>query len=128
MVWTDKRKYITFITPEDYRCRDSSLCDEIFLKESLEWLFLYRQLTDFEPGREEPFSVWWFYGVTYNAEALTHCLKQAMNLPEPPSILVRTKSKQWREALKNWPMGSPWKISWTMTRTLSCECDFFFSV
>ena len=93
MVWTDRRKHITFITPAGYRCRDSSLHDETFLKENLKWLFLYRQLTDFGPGREEP-SSGWLYGVTYNAEALTRYLEQAMNVPDPPPIPVWTESKQ----------------------------------
>ena len=66
--WSANRKHITFITPEGYRCRDTSLHDETFLKDNLEWLFLYRQLTNFEPGGEEP-SYGWLYGVTYNAEA-----------------------------------------------------------
>lgn len=105
VVWTDRRKHITFITPDGYRCRDSSLHDETFLKENLEWLFLYRQLTDFEPGREEP-STGWLYGVTYNAEALTRYLEQAMNVPEPPPIPVWTESKQrQREALKKLALG-----------------------
>lgn len=105
VVWTDRRKHITFITPEGYRCRDSSLHDETFLKENLEWLFLYRQLTDFEPGREEP-SSGWLYGVTYNAEALTRYLEQAMNVSEPPRIPVWTESKQrQREALKKLALG-----------------------
>lgn len=103
--WLPNSKHITFITPDGYRCRDSSLHDETFLKENLEWLFLYRQLTDFEPGREEP-SYGWLYGVTYNAEALTRYLEQAMNVPEPPPIPVWTESKQrQREALKKLALG-----------------------
>lgn len=120
VVWTDRRKHITFITPEGYRCRDSSLHDETFLKENLEWLFLYRQLTDFEPGREEP-SSGWLYSVTYNAEALTRYLEQAMNVPDPPPIPVWTESKQrQREALKKLALGqrlenvqdNSYEISW----------------
>lgn len=103
--WLPNRKHITFITPDGYRCRDSSLHDETFLKENLEWLFLYRQLTDFEPGREEP-SSGWLYGVTYNAEALTRYLEQAMNVPDPPPIPVWTESKQrQREVLKKLALG-----------------------
>ena len=103
--WLPNSKHITFITPDGYRCRDSSLHDETFLKENLEWLFLYRQLTDFEPGREEP-SYGWLYGVTYNAEALTRYLEQAMDVPDPPPIPVWTESKQrQREALKKLAHG-----------------------
>lgn len=99
------RKHITFITPEGYRCRDTSLHDETFLKDNLEYLFLYRQLTNFEAGREEP-SYGWLYGVTYNAEALTRYLEQAMDVPGPPPIPVWTESKQrQREALKKLAHG-----------------------
>ena len=103
--WSTSRKHITFITPEGYRCRDTSLHDETFLKDNLEYLFLYRQLTNFEPGGEEP-SYGWLYGVTYNAEALTRYLEQAMDVPDPPPIPVWTESKQrQREALKKLAHG-----------------------
>ena len=105
MRWSANRKHITFITPEGYRCRDTSLHDETFLKDNLEYLFLYRQLTNFEPGREEP-SYGWLYGVTYNAEALTRYLEQAMNVPDLPPVPVWTESKQrQREALKKLAHG-----------------------
>lgn len=105
VVWTDRRKHITFITPEGHRCRDSSLHDETFLKDNLAWLFLYRQLTNFKPGGEEP-SRGWLYGVTYNAEALTRYLEQAMSVPDPPPVPVWTESKQrQREALKKLAHG-----------------------
>ena len=103
--WSANRKHITFITPEGYRCRDTSLHDETFLKDNLEYLFLYRQLTNFEPGREEP-SYGWLYGVTYNAEALIRYMEQAMNVPDPPPVPVWTESKQrQREALKKLAHG-----------------------
>ena len=38
--WSANRKHITFITPEGYRCRNTSLHDETFLKDNLEYLFL----------------------------------------------------------------------------------------
>ena len=127
MKWTANRKHITFITPEGYRCRDNSLHDETFLKDNLEYLFLYRQLTNFEPGREEP-SYGWLYGVTYNAEALTRYMAQAMDVPDPPPIPAWTESKQrQREALKSWHMGSGWRISRALRKmrgTVSgCLCE-----
>ena len=67
--------------------------DETFLKDHLEYLFLYRQLTNFEPGREEP-CYGWLYGVTYNAEALIRYMAQAMDVTDPPPIPVWTESKQ----------------------------------
>ena len=101
----DKESFIEWLEREGYRCRDTSLHDETFLKDNLEYLFLYRQLTNFEPGREEP-SYGWLYGVTYNAEALTRYLEQAMDVPESPPIPVWTESKQrQREALKKLAHG-----------------------
>ena len=56
--WPDNRKHITFTCPNGMKCRDTSLQDDTFLKENLETLFLYRQLTDFRPGTEEPDNGW----------------------------------------------------------------------
>lgn len=39
VVWTDSRKYITYITPEGQKCRDKSLHKEKYLKESMEYGF-----------------------------------------------------------------------------------------
>lgn len=36
VIWTDTRKYITYITPDGNRCRDRSLHDEKYLKEEME--------------------------------------------------------------------------------------------
>ena len=37
--WCDDYKYITFTTPEGYKCRDNKLFDERFLKDNLEIYF-----------------------------------------------------------------------------------------
>jgi len=103
--WSANRKHITFITPEGYRCRDSSLHDETFLRDNLEYLFLYRQLYVFDFWSEEP-DGGWLSEVSYNAEALTGYLEQAMDVPDPPLIPVWTESKQrQREALKKLAHG-----------------------
>lgn len=34
--WTDTRKYITYTTPEGYKCRDNKLFEEKYLKEKME--------------------------------------------------------------------------------------------
>lgn len=34
--WSDSRKYITYTTPEGYKCRDNKLHDDTYLKENLE--------------------------------------------------------------------------------------------
>ena len=103
--WSANRKHITFITPEGYRCRDSSLHDETFLKDNLEYLFLYRQLYGFDYWSEEP-DGGWLSEISYNAEALTRYLEQAMDVPDPPPIPAWTESKQrQREALKKLAHG-----------------------
>ena len=106
--WSANRKHITFVTPEGYRCRDTSLHDETFLKDNLEWLFLYRQLYGFDFWSEEP-ADGWLSEVSYNAEALTRYLGQAMDVPDPPPIPVWTESKQrQREAPKLFETDREW--------------------
>ena len=41
--WTDERKYITYTTPEDQRCRDNKLHENKYLKENMEHEFAIRQ-------------------------------------------------------------------------------------
>ncbi len=41
--WTDTRKYITYTTPNGYRCRDIRLHEDKFLKEAMENEFRIRQ-------------------------------------------------------------------------------------
>ncbi len=41
--WTDERKYITYTTPEDQRCRDNKLHETKYLKENMEYEFAIRQ-------------------------------------------------------------------------------------
>ena len=41
--WTDERKYITYTTPEDQRCRDNKLHETKYLKENMEHEFTIRQ-------------------------------------------------------------------------------------
>ncbi len=42
VTWTDKRKNITYTTPDGKRCRDSKLHYDKFLKENMEYEFIYR--------------------------------------------------------------------------------------
>ena len=75
------------------------------MKDNLEYLFLYRQLYGFDFWSEEP-DGGWLSEVSYNAEALTGYLEQAMDVPDPPLIPVWTESKQrQREALKKLAHG-----------------------
>ena len=39
VVWTDTQKYITYTTPDGQKCRDKSLHDKKYLKESMEYGF-----------------------------------------------------------------------------------------
>ena len=105
VIWSDKRKRITFITPEGWRCRDSSLHDETFLKENLEMLFRFRQVFGFTPGTEEP-DEGWMGELAYNAVKFGRYLEQALDTPELPPIPTRSESKQRsREALKKLAHG-----------------------
>ncbi len=42
VTWTDTRKNITYTTPDGKRCRDSKLHYDKFLKENMEYEFIYR--------------------------------------------------------------------------------------
>lgn len=105
VIWTDTRKHITFITPEGWRCRDSSLHDETFLKANLELLFIYRQTTGFEPETEEP-DEGWLGEIANDAIRFGKYLEQIFVTAGSPPIPVWTESKQrQREALKKLAHG-----------------------
>lgn len=105
VVWTDTRKHITFITPEGWRCRDSNLHDETFLKANLEMLFAYRQATGFEPATPEP-DEGWLGELTHNAIQLGKDLEQAGLVPKEHPLPMWTESKQrQREAHKKLAHG-----------------------
>ena len=100
VVWTDTRKHITFITPED-----SSLHDETFLKQNLEMLFLYRQTFGFTPATEEP-DEGWLGELAQDAARFGRYLGQAFDTPDLPPIPTWSESKQRsREALKKLAHG-----------------------
>ena len=44
VMWTDERKYITYITQDGKRCRDRSLHEEKYLKENMEYEFGIRKI------------------------------------------------------------------------------------
>ena len=44
VMWTDERKYITYITQDGKRCRDRSLHEEKYLKENMEYEFGIREI------------------------------------------------------------------------------------
>lgn len=50
VIWTDERKYITYITPNGNRCRDRSLHDNKYLKEEMEYEFNGRFKTEKSRG------------------------------------------------------------------------------
>lgn len=116
VIWTDTRKHITFITPEGWRCRDSSLHDETFLKSNLELLFAYRQAVGFEPATPEP-DEGWLGELASNAVRLGKDLEQAGLIPQKHPLPVWTESKQrQREALKKLAHGQKFSesesVSW----------------
>ena len=51
--WTDERKYITYTTPDDQRCRDNKLHEAKYLKENMEYEFTFRQ-AQISGGAEGP--------------------------------------------------------------------------
>ncbi len=116
VVWTDTRKHITFITPEGWCCRDSSLHDETFLKSNLELLFAYRQATGFEPATPEP-EEGWLGELANDAIRFGKYLEQAGFVSQEHSLPVWTESKQrQREALKKLAHGQKFSesesVSW----------------
>ena len=115
VVWNDSRKYITFITPEGYRCRDRSLHDETYLKENLEKLFAYRQTHNFTSGMYEPDSGWLAQIAPTNAPPVSPVndvirlgkeLEQGENSKPLPTPFAPTDSKlKRRETLKKLAQG-----------------------
>lgn len=116
VVWTDTRKHVTFITPEGWRCRDSSLHDETFLKANLELLFIFRQATGFEPATSEP-EEGWLWELANDAIRFGKYLEQAGFVLQEHPLPVWTESKQrQREALKKLAHGQRFSesesVSW----------------
>lgn len=109
--WSDTRKYITYTTPEGYRCRDNKLHDDTYLKENLEKLFIFRQETGFKPLTYEPPEGWLgemqaHYGLTKDVISLGKNLESVGNTPPPltPNTWTDRKQKQ-RENLKKLAAG-----------------------
>ena len=105
VTWTETRKHITFTCPNGRKCRDSSLHDDTFLKENLEALFAYRQVTGFCPGSVEPVEGW-MGELADNFIRLGRSVERLNDLPQIPAPPTWTDSKQRRrEALKKLAMG-----------------------
>ncbi len=105
VTWTDTRMHITFTCPNGRRCRDSSLHDETFLKENLEALLVYRQMTDFHGEYSEP-AVGWIGEASQGLLQLGKQLEQDADLPPLPEPPIWTDSKlRRREAMKKLAQG-----------------------
>lgn len=109
--WSDSRKYITYITPEGYKCRDNKLHDDTYLKENLEKLFIFRQETGFVPLTYEPPEGWLgemenYYSVGENLIQLGKSIEGMADVPPPmtPKAWTDRKQKQ-RENLKKLAAG-----------------------
>jgi len=51
--WTDSRSYITYITPEGFKCRDDKLHDKKYTKEEMENGFIHDgQIQSYEPAEK----------------------------------------------------------------------------
>lgn len=109
--WSDSRKYITYTTPEGYKCRDNKLHDDTYLKENLEKLFVFRQETGFKSLTYEPPEGWLgemesYYSVGENLVQLGKNIENMGNVPSPitPKSWTDRKQKQ-RENLKKLAAG-----------------------
>ncbi len=109
--WSDTRKYITYTTPEGYKCRDNKLHDDTYLKENLEKLFIFRQETGFKPLTYEPLEGWLgemqeHYGLTKDVISMGKNLESVGNTSPPltPKTWTDRKQKQ-RENLKKLAAG-----------------------
>ena len=54
VIWTDARKYITYITPDGNRCRDRNLHNENYLKEKMENYFESSNIKAYKDNTEIP--------------------------------------------------------------------------
>ena len=80
MIWKDEHKYITYVTPEDRRCRDKSLYDEMYLKENMEKIFAYRAVHGFTPGTPEPPQGWLAVSLDLNKPPLACAIDYALTV------------------------------------------------
>lgn len=109
--WTDTRKHILFTTPEGRKCRDDSLHDETYLKETLEKLFAYRAAHGYEPRTPEPPEGWLGQAnsigkLASDAVRLGKSVEKMADVPPPLTPFTPTDSKQKRrEALKKLAQG-----------------------
>lgn len=109
--WSDTRKYITYTTPEGYKCRDNKLHDDTYLKENLEKLFIFRQETGFKPRTYEPPEGWLgqlenYYSIGDSLIQLGSNMEKMNDTPPPitPKTWTDRKQKQ-RENLKKFAAG-----------------------
>ena len=80
VIWKDEHKYITYVTPEDHRCRDRSLYDEMYLKENMEKIFAYRAIHGFTPGTPEPPQGWLAVSLDLNKSPLACAIDYALTV------------------------------------------------
>ena len=102
--WSPNRKHITFTCPNGYKCRDSSLHDETFLKENLEALFAYRQAAGFRPQTPEP-DEGWLGELTMDWLRVMANLERDANQPIPTPPTWTDSKQRRREALKKLATG-----------------------
>lgn len=109
--WDDTHKYILFTTPEGKKCRDCTLHDETYLKETLEMMFAYRAEHGYAPQTPEPPEGWLEQAnsigkLASDAVRLGKSVEKMADVPLPLTPFTPTDSKQKRrEALKKLAQG-----------------------
>ena len=109
--WDDAHKYILFTTPEGQKCRDRTLHDDTYLKETLEKLFAYRAEHGFTPQTPEPPEGWLAQANAMNklasdAVRLGKSIEKMADVPPALQPFSPTDNKQKkREALKKLAQG-----------------------
>lgn len=109
--WDDTHKNILFTTPEGRKCRDDSMHDDTYLKETLEKLFAYRAEHGYTPQTPEPPEGWLAQANTAGKLA-SDAVKLGKSVEKIADVLpsltpfIPTDSKQKRrEAIKKLAQG-----------------------
>ncbi len=111
VLWDDTHKHILFTTPEGKKCRDRTLHDDTYLKETLEKLFAYRAEHGYVTQTPEPPEGWLAQANSMGklasaAVKLGKSIEKTVDALPPLTPFIPTDSKRKRrEALKKLAQG-----------------------